>query len=287
MNQRYKKSGLGRGSRNSHQGRSLASQSTKKLSKNSTTPSMGKRVAFIPDLHVPYHDKQAWSLVLRILQDYRPEILVCLGDLGDFYKVSNFSKSPDREHSFKSEIQACNDVLDQMDALGADRKIFLEGNHEHRFARWLADTAPELFGLVSVPDLFHLDEREWEHVPYKSSLQLGKLWITHDVGTAGRYSIFRAADTFQHPLAMAHTHRLIYMVEGNATGETFPAVQFGWLGDIEKVDYMHKVSAKRQWSLGFGTGVLREDGCVFLQPHPLIRTNGELWTVVDGKEYTG
>lgn len=248
---------------------------------------MATKVAFLPDAHRPYHNKRAWKLFLEAMQWWKPDVIVCLGDLADFYKISTFRKDPRREYSFDEEVQDVNEALDELDALGATRKIFIEGNHEHRLVRYLQDKAPELFGFVSTQKLFRLDERGWEFTPYKSATRLGKLWVTHDVGQAGRYSVFRAADTFQHPIVMAHTHRLVYVVEGNATGEHFPAVQFGWLGDVEQVDYMHKVKAKREWSLGFGTGHLDEDtGHIFLTPHPLVPYGeDQLRTFVHGKEF--
>jgi predicted phosphodiesterase len=242
-----------------------------------------KKIAFLPDAHRPYHDKQAWGLFMKSMQEWKPDILVCLGDLADCYKVSSFSKDPTREFSFKEEIDDVLVGLDDLDSLGATRKIFIGGNHEDRLVRYLQLRAPELFEFIDIPKLFELNRRGWEYVPYKSAIQVGKLWITHDVGVAGRYSVFRAADTFQHPVVMAHTHRLVYIVEGNATGETFPAVQFGWMGDVEKIDYQHKVAAKRSHCLAFGTGLLDEDtGWIYLQPHPIV--NGTV--VVDGKRFT-
>lgn len=241
-----------------------------------------RRVVFIPDCHRPYHDKKAWGLFLIAMEEWQPEIAVVLGDLVDCYKVSKFSKDPKREYSFAEEIESGLVALDDIQHLGAERKIFIAGNHEERLVRYLQDKAPELFEFIDIPKLLELKERGWEYVPYKSSIQLGKLWITHDVGTAGRYSVFRAADTFQHPVVMAHTHRLVYIVEGNATGETFPAVQFGWLGDVERVDYAHKVVARRSYSLAFGTGLLDEEtGFIYLTPHPIVNYS----CVVDGKRY--
>jgi predicted phosphodiesterase len=241
-----------------------------------------QKIAFLPDAHRPYHDKIAWELFLLAISDWKPDILVCLGDLADCYKVSSFSKDPTREYSFKEEIDNVLEGLDDLDALGATRKIFVAGNHEHRLVRYLQEKAPELFEFIDIPKLLELEKRGWEYVPYKSAIQLGKLWITHDVGVAGRYSVFRAADTFQHPVVMAHTHRLVYVVEGNATGDTFPAVQFGWLGDVEKLDYVHKVAAKRSHCLAFGAGLLDEEtGWIYLTPHPIVNYT----VVVDGRRY--
>jgi len=218
------------------------------------------------------------------MSEWKPEILVCLGDLADCYKISRFGKNPKRTMTFGDEIDDVNVGLDELDSLGASQKLFIEGNHEARLNSYLMDKAPELFPFIDTPMLLGLERRGWEFTPYKSATRLGKLWITHDVGTAGRYSVFRAADTFQHPIVMAHTHRLVYVVEGDATGDHFPAVQFGWLGDVEQIDYAHKVAARRFWSLAFGTGLLDEEsGHIYLTPHPIV----DYKVVVDGKRYEG
>jgi predicted phosphodiesterase len=244
------------------------------------------KIAYFGDVHRPYHHRKAWSLFLKVMEDFKPDVLVCLGDLADFYKISSFAKDPSREFNFNGEIEDVNKALDELDNLGASRKIFIAGNHEDRLTRYLQTAAPELFELVDVPTLFKLELRGWEYTPYKSHVKLGKIYMTHDVGSAGRYSLFKAADTFQHPIVVAHTHRFGGIVEGNAEGKCYPAWQFGWLGDVEKVDYAHKVKVKREWSLGFGVGYQNTDsGVTHIQGVPIVNSRGYT-CVVNGKEFS-
>ena len=245
-----------------------------------------KKIAFIPDVHAPFHHSKAFELVMQGLKDFSPEVIVVLGDLCDFYSISRFTKDPERQMGLHGEVATANEILDNLDGLNASQKIFIEGNHEYRLTNYLRTKAPELFGLVSVADLFKLESRGWEFTRYKDSYKLGKLWITHDVGTAGRYSVFRAADTFQHPVAMAHTHRIVSIVEGNALGEHFPAIQFGWLGDASQVDYAHRAMVNRYWSLGFGIGYMGYNDLVHLQAVPIVEHEGRLSYVIEGKEYS-
>jgi hypothetical protein len=138
---------------------------------------------------------------------------------------------------------------------------------------------------VDIPGLLGLRAREWAYVPYKRHTKLGKLHITHDVGSAGRYSTYRALDMYQHSVVTGHAHRLSYVVEGNAVGEYKLSAQFGWLGDVNKVDYMNMASARKNWALGFGVGWLDTDtGIVYLTPVPIVRgtccVNGVLYKAV-------
>ncbi len=226
----------------------------------------------VPDTHIPYHDVRAWNLMLKVAKVLKPKHLVCIGDLADFYSVSSHSKDPSRIDSLSEELIEVNAALDQLDALGATDKKFVEGNHEDRLRRYLQDKAPELHGVVGVEKLFNLKERGWHFTPYKKATKIGKCHFTHDVGTAGRFAAYRALERYQHTVVTGHTHRLSYIVEGNALGEYKLSATFGWLGDAAKVDYMHEVNVLSNWPLGFGIGYLNPtNGVVHLTPVPIVK----------------
>ena len=244
---------------------------------------MLERLWFIPDVHAPFHDKRAWKLVLAALADFKPTTVVSLGDFVDFFSVSHWSKDPLRALNLKDELDLAEGMLDEVQARSAGaRLVYVAGNHEDRLQRYLQDKAPELIQLVSVPKQLHLADRGWEYVPYKQSIKIGKLHVTHDVGSAGRYNVYKALDTFQSPVATGHTHRLGYVVEGDATGDSQVSAQFGWLGDVEQVDYMHRVKARRDWTLGFGYGYINpRTGYAYLVPVPIV----DYTAVVEGRLY--
>lgn len=243
-----------------------------------------ERVLLIPDTHAPFHSKRAWGLAMKAGRAFKPDTLVHLGDLADFYAVSSHSKDPSRAFSLKDEIAEVRDLRAEMDGLGAKRKIFIEGNHCDRLRRYLQDKAPELFGLVTADELLELSVNGWEFVPYRQSAKLGKLYLTHDVGTSGKYSTARAIETFQHSVAIGHHHAMQYHVSGDATGKYQVGAQFGWLGDLSRVDYMHRVKVSRTWSLGFGVGYHHvPSGVVHLVPCPIVNNT----VVVEGKRYVG
>lgn len=243
------------------------------------------KVLLVPDCHIPYHDARAWELMLTVARDFQPEHLFIIGDFLDFYAVSDHSKDPSRALKLDAEIMAGEAALDQLDALGPVCKTYVAGNHEDRLERYLRNKAPELFHLVSVPDLLHLKKRGWDYVPYKQAIEFGKLHLTHDVGASGRYAVYKSLDMFQHSNITGHTHRLSYIVEGNATGKEFKlSAQFGWLGDSKAVDYMHRAKVNKDWALGFGIAYLQpSSGYVYATPVPLVNYS----CVVEGRLYTG
>ncbi len=237
----------------------------------------------IPDVHIPYHDARAWALMLKAAKVLKPQWVVVLGDFGDFYAVSSFTKDPSRATQLDVEVRACNAALDQVDALGCREKYFIAGNHEDRLERYLKAKAPELFDTVKVERLFRLKERGWQYTPYREDMKMGKVYFTHDTGsTTGRLAAFKALDTYQHSIITGHTHRMLHLVEGNATGTQIVSAQFGWLGDIKQIDYMHKIKARKDWALGFGVGYRRANGFIYFQPIPLV----EYSCVVGGRLFT-
>jgi hypothetical protein len=240
-----------------------------------------RSVLIVPDLHAPYHDEDAWQLMMEVARDLKPETIVVIGDFADFYAVSSHSKDPARAAQLGEELNVVKAKRAELDALGATTKIFCEGNHCHRLQRYLRDKAPELFGLVDIPGLLGLDD-SWEFVEYRNHTRRGAVHYTHDTGHAGRNAAFRSLDTYQHSVVTGHTHRLVYVVEGNAVGQPKLSAQFGWLGDVNEIEYLHRAKAKKDWALAFGVGY--EDvqtGHTFLVPVPIL----EYRCVFNGKLY--
>jgi predicted phosphodiesterase len=240
-----------------------------------------QRWLLIPDTHRPYHDEKAVKLMLKVAKDRKFDGVVILGDYGDFYGVSSHDKDPNRANRLDEELASINEGLDELDALKFKHKIFVAGNHEDRMERYLKTKAPELFNMVKVKQLLKLQERGWKYVPYKDHTEIGKLFVTHDTGTAGAYAHYKAQADFQSNVVIAHTHRIGYAVIGNARGRPHVGAMLGWLGDVNEVDYMHRVKALKDWALGFGIAYIEPNGHAHVQPVPII----DYKCVVEGKLY--
>ncbi len=241
------------------------------------------------DAHRPYHDVRAWDLMLEVGEVFKPHHIVCMGDLLDCYSVSSHSKDPRRTLRLKEEIEDGRKALDDIDALGAVEKRFVAGNHSYRLERYLCDKAPELFEFMDIPSLLQLEERGWQYTPYKHDTKLGEVRFTHDVGASGRNAAFRALDMYQHSIITGHTHRMQFLVEGNSAGDsTRLSAQFGWLGDVNQIDYMHRAKCLKDWSLGFGWGYFNpKSGICYLTPVPIIKDGDTYTAVVNGRLFEG
>ena len=229
-----------------------------------------KRILFVPDCHHPYCDDAAWEVMINAGKHFKPDQIIVLGDFMDCYSVSTHSKDPRRIKNFETELIITNTYLDKLDALKASKKVYIMGNHEDRLDRYIADKASELCGLVSIRKLLHLDKRGWDTINYKDHCRIGKIYCTHDTGKCGPNAHSLAQNDFQANVVIGHTHRLGYVVTGNARGDAHVAAMFGWLGSFEQADYMHRIKAMREWALGFGIGYMEQSGIVHLVPVPIV-----------------
>jgi len=241
-----------------------------------------QKILYVPDAHHPYASAKAWKTMLAAGKGWKPDVIVVLGDLGDFYCVSSHLKTRIKKPTLVQEVAAVNKALDALESLGATRLIFIEGNHETRLHRFLSEKAPELFGVVDVESLLGLKRRGWEFVPYFSHIKIGKIRHTHDVGFVGRAAAHRNLDFAKSSIITAHTHRFGYVVEGDIDGEPHLSASFGWLGDPEQIDYTHRMKALKDSAHGFGLGYHdTTTGYVYITPVPIIKGQ----CCVEGKIY--
>jgi hypothetical protein len=236
-----------------------------------------ERILFVPDTHAPFHDAIAWGVMMAAARRFRPTRIVILGDFLDFMQVSSHDTSPERRTSIDHDLQIANGLLDQLDALGATHRHYIEGNHEFRLTRYLWSKAPALLASVKLPELLRLAERGWSWTPYREHLRIHDLWVTHETGHAGAWAHQRSAADFMGSVVIGHTHRIGQVAFGNALGERFTATMCGWLGAADGADYMHASKKARDWSHGFGLGVV-VGGRVVVQPVAIV----DRAAVVDG-----
>jgi predicted phosphodiesterase len=203
-----------------------------------------------PDTHCKYEDKKAVSLMHRIIDVVQPDEIDIMGDFMDCYSVSQHDKDPSRRDTFDDELEYGNQELDKIQK-HRTRVTYLFGNHENRVDRFLMQRAPELYSIVKLSKLLRLQERGWKVVPYGQDTRVGHVYLTHDVGHAGATAHTRSRAAYEANVVIGHTHRCAWEVVGNHRGKPRLGAMVGWLGDVRKIDYMHRAKAAA-WSLGFG-----------------------------------
>jgi len=101
---------------------------------------MARKLMCFGDVHIPYHNKTAVSVFVEAVKHFKPDIVVCLGDLLD---CSQFSVHPPtfgfEQTDFEEDLDAAKGLLDTIQK-HCGTLVMLEGNHENRIDRWAART---------------------------------------------------------------------------------------------------------------------------------------------------
>lgn len=250
---------------------------------------MLKTALIIPDCHIPYHDKRAYKLMLKVGRYLKPDEVTILGDYADFYCISGHKKSPAvKRRLLLEEVPEVNKHLDELDRLfPRAKKVFIEGNHEFRLERYLEEKCPELLGVTSTQHIFDFNRRRnWKFLPYKPSQKhkiLGSyLYARHEPsGNSAKATSTKALCS----LVYGHIHRIEESHTVGLLGTNHVCFSVGWIGDktLDKVfDY---VKGHHQWQLGFGVVYVDPKTGYFY--HEKIHILDNYTCVVNGKLFRG
>jgi hypothetical protein len=239
-----------------------------------------ERILILPDTHRPFHSKMAWAVAMAAGRGFRPDRIIHLGDLWDFYAISFHPKSPDRRSNLEAEIKDGCEALDEMADLGAKRLDITLGNHEFRWDRYLTQNAPDMYNFLRFEEVVRFKERGWHVTPYRQHLTVGKMHFTHEVGYCGKQAHTQSRQEFEGNCVIGHTHGLASEYKGNLLNSAHVGIQLGWLGDKEAIDYAHQ-RRSASWVHAFGIAYHEPNGAVHVFPTPIV--NGH--AVVEGHVY--
>lgn len=207
-----------------------------------------KETLVLGDIHFPWPNRAALRAVRKLILDLQPKRIVQVGDLTDVYGLARFSKDPSKGLSLKTEAAQGSDFVTEMLDSCDDLRI-LEGNHERRLMKALWDS-PEFHSThPTMRELLGVPERSW--TPYLQGLELGKVTYMHDLGYSGKTALARTLSAHGGNIVFGHTHRAGILYDGNNRGERHVAMNVGWLGDQDGIDYMPK-SRMTDWQVGVG-----------------------------------
>src|ERR1700733_10655166 len=110
----------------------------------------GIKLAILPDLHAPAHHKGIMWAVKEWLFDYKPDILILIGDVADIFALSAWPKSPRIPESLGMEITSARELIDELIRVSGCRHcFFIMGNHEDRRRRWLMNFGQKVANITN------------------------------------------------------------------------------------------------------------------------------------------
>lgn len=238
----------------------------------------------IPDVHDPYVNESSWKSMLKAVNYGTSAVrAVILGDFGDYRSVKSHKDRSVNKSFLADEIKSSRRRLKELSTYFSDI-TYVFGNHEDRVERYIAENAPKLDGLIDLPDALGLRELDVNWVRYGESVKLGKINITHDVGSAGRNAHRNASQIYRASAILGHTHMMEYSVEGTVNDSPVVSAMLGWLGSDEAAkEYKHRAAQRAHWTQGFGLGYMNRQGLVWVVPVPIV--NGAC--IVNGRQFGG
>ena len=187
--------------------------------------------------------------------------------------LSKFDKRADRVTTIAQDFKAGYIANAKVaEATKGAKHIFLHGNHEDRFRRYLWQRAPELVGYApTIEKALELEENGWNVTQYLDYIRVGKLLVTHDIGYYGVNAVRQTLTGASCSVLFGHTHRIGYAIEGDGTGKRRIGTTIGWLGDFSKIDYSYKWKIARDWTHGFAYAVIDDrTGVALVTTVPIV-----------------
>lgn len=212
------------------------------------------------DVHIPEHDRGAWSVFLEVVRRVRPDEVWLLGDFGEYESVSSHSST--NENRLSDDVVAVRRALNEVrDAAGAAARIvYAEGNHETRLLRAIAARMPSAVGALTLPELLDLDDRGIEWVPQdRQPIERGLLRALHGHQIYGQgggpiYHSRKAADVYATApgvvVTYGHTHKP-QQYQRPVLGGVARAVGLGCLRTIRPDEVRWLQGNEAGWAHGF------------------------------------
>ncbi len=212
------------------------------------------------DLHIPFQDRGALSVMFEYADLFHPNIVTIMGDLLDCYQISTFLKNPIRGKRLFEEIQEGKEFLYEVRDRYPEAKIILyRGNHEERIERYICDKAPQLAELVEslLPEKLELNKLNIEYIT--EPFVIGKLWHLHgSERTGGGYNPEHILNVLiqyvEDHFVTFHYHRSQSKTFKRIGNRYWNTNSVGYLAT--DLDY----AKMNKWQQGFGIVEYEEDG---------------------------
>lgn len=219
-----------------------------------------KRIAFVPDLQVPYFHEQAVRNVGRFLRAYKPHQTICIGDEIDLPQLGSFA-APWQEvegniHEDREQTIEVLQYLGVTDVLGS--------NHGARLYKSLSRRLP---AFLKLPEMKYEKFMGYDKAGIKyhpKSLDFAPNWtaIHGDavpISNIAGMTALNGAVRYGRNLICGHTHRLGWTQRTEAyngkTVRVIHGVEVGNLVDSSSVG-MAYTKGYHNWQMGFVVGTL-------------------------------
>jgi len=197
-----------------------------------------EKIFVIADYHIPFEDRETVKNVYKAMKSYKPDTIMLLGDMLDFFNISTFTKDKSNQDNINEERDKVDAEFEKIRLICPKANVyFINGNHEDRLEKYILDNAADLSTLPELKlDKFlklsdykikYVDERYFKYKGIMFS-HMNKLLTS---GTARYMSKDLCCDVVH-----AHTHHFDYGMQRDLT-----FVDLGCLCELQQ-PYLKKPS---------------------------------------------
>lgn len=161
-----------------------------------------KKILVISDIQAPFHHPDTLAFLKAVKRKYKPNKVVCIGDLTDSYCLSAWTKDPDA-------ISANQEIEKMLDFVGKLVKIFpkadiLTSNHDLRLQRAAI--------RAGIPKHYLKDYHDWMGLPktwkFHDELEIDNIIFSHgdEIGAGGMTAALKRVMHLGKSSVAGHLH---------------------------------------------------------------------------------
>lgn len=205
-----------------------------------------KKILVISDLHIPYHHKDAFEFLREIKNEYKPDLVVNIGDLLDFHAISMHSHDPDL-YSAGHELKVARQYVRQLEDI-FPKMIEVESNHSSLVYRRALKYGMSKEFLKDYGDFLGTKKWQW----------IDDLTITMSNGqrcffTHGRSAdILKVSQTMGMSAVQGHYHTKFIISYWANPDNIFFGMNVGCLIDQKSLAFQYAKNFKTRFIIGCG-----------------------------------
>jgi predicted phosphodiesterase len=220
-----------------------------------------RRAILLYDSHIPYHEPMATNIAFTYAKKSNVDTLIFGGDTWDCYPISDYCHDS-RRMPIHEEYKQVRSILTDVRRVFPDQEIiYMEGNHENRWKRYLTTKAKELalMPCLQLPELLGFEDLSITLVDNKRRVMLGKLNVFHghefpNIGSGINPARTLFTKTKAHSV-IGHCHRKSEHSENIIGGNSIACWSVGCLCNLSP-DYM----PYNNWVWGFAIVEVDNEG---------------------------
>jgi predicted phosphodiesterase len=200
-------------------------------------PTSSNNILWLSDIHFPNHDIEALTAALDYGKKMKVNCIVLGGDILDNEPFTNHDAPPPSKDDVIEWFDMVEDFLDMLNNhFPKAHKVWLEGNHDNWYVRYLMKKAPVLFGdeYYRLPQRLNLKNKNVEFLEQHKILRAGKLQLLHGHTLVKGFiaPVNPARGVFlrtKSSTLIGHVHQNSYHPERNMKGEIIGCWSVGCL----------------------------------------------------------